>query len=126
DIEPCDLFRSGDQMHPAGDPAHRALDLGVAGMADQDDLAPLIGVALAFDMYLGDQRAGRVDNRQAALSGALLDLAGDAMGAEDRHRTRRDLIDLVDELGTLGAQPLDDMAIVHDLMPDIDRRPIFL
>ena len=51
------------------DPAHRALDLGMAGMADQDDLAALVGVALALDMHLGDQRAGRVDHRQAALAG---------------------------------------------------------
>ena len=77
-------------------------------------------------MDLGDQRAGRIDDRQAALPCALLDLAGDPMGAEDRDRAGRDLVDLVDELRPLGAQSLDDVAVVHDLMPHIDRRPIFL
>ena len=52
----------------AGDLADRALDLGVAGMADQDDLAALGGVALALVVHLGDQRAGGVDHRQAALA----------------------------------------------------------
>ena len=33
---------------------------------------------------------------------------------------------LVDKPGTLGVQPLDYLAVVHDLMPDIDRRPVFL
>ncbi len=95
-------------------------------MADQDDLAPLVGVALAFDVHLGDQRAGRVDHRQAALAGAALDRAGDAMRAEDRHAARRDLVDLVDEPRALGAQPLDDVTVVDDLVPDIDRRAVFL
>ena len=54
-------------MHPAGDPAHRAVDLGMAGMADQDDLATLVGIALALDVHFRDQRAGGVDDRQAAL-----------------------------------------------------------
>ena len=121
-----DLLGLRDQMHLAGDPAHRAFDLGMAGMADQDDLAALIGVALALDMHLGDQRAGRVDDRQAALAGARLDRAGDAVRAEDRDRARRDLVDLVDKARALGAQPLDDVPVVHDLVPDIDRRPVFL
>src|SRR3981081_1312816 len=88
-FEPGALLGPRDQVHPAGDPAHRAFDLGVAGMADQDDLAPLIGIALPLDMHLGDQRAGGVDNRQAALAGPPLDLAGHSMGAEDRDRARR-------------------------------------
>ena len=60
-------------MHRPGDLAHRAFDLGMAGMADQDDLAALVGIALALDMDLGDQRAGRVDDRQPALGRIRLD-----------------------------------------------------
>src|SRR5256885_3740454 len=44
------LFRSflrfRDEVHLAVDPAHGAFDLGVAGVADQDDLASLGSVAL--------------------------------------------------------------------------------
>ncbi len=121
-----DLLGGRDQMHAAVDPPHRAVDLGMAGMADQDDLAALIGVALALDMDLGDERAGRVDHRQPALGGPLLDRAGDAVGAEDRDAARRDLVDLVDEMRSFGAQPLDDVAVVDDFVADIDRRAIFL
>src|SRR5665213_2127490 len=62
----------------------------------------------------------------AALAGARLDRAGDAVRAEDRHRARRNLVDLVDEPRTLGAQPLDDVPVVHDLVADVDRRPVLL
>ncbi len=48
------------------------------------------------------------------------------MGAEDRDLAFGDLVQLVDEFGTLGAQALDHVPVVHDLMPDIDRRPEFL
>src|SRR6266576_55671 len=120
------LLGPRDQMHAASDSAHRAFDLRMAGMPDQDDLAALIGVALPLDMHLGDERTGRVDDRKAALPRPLLDLARDPMSAEDRHRARRDLVDLVDELRPFGAQPLDDMAVMHDLVPDIDRRAVLL
>ena len=59
------------------------------------------------------------------VGGALLDRAGDAVGAEDRDAARRDLVDLVDEMRPFAAQPLDDMAVVDDLVADIDRRAIF-
>ena len=94
-------------------------------MPDQDDLAALIGVALALDMHLGDQRAGRVDDRQAARGGAFLDRAGDTMGAEDRDAARRHLVDLVDKMRPFAAQPLDDVPVMDDLMAHIDRRPVF-
>src|SRR5258708_32946067 len=99
-------------MDAAADAAHRALDLGVAGMADQDDFAALIGVALPLAMDLGDERAGRVDDGEAAVLGRRLDGAGDAVRAEDGDAARRDLVELVDELGALGAQTLDDVAVL--------------
>src|SRR5207249_4609999 len=49
-----------------------------------------------------------------------------AMRAEDRHRARRHLVDLVDVLRALRAQPLYDVAVVHDLVTHVDRRTIFL
>ena len=56
--------------------------------------------------------------------GTLLDRARDAVGAEDGDAAGRDLVDLVDETRALGAQPLDDVAVVHDLVPDVDRRAV--
>jgi hypothetical protein len=45
--------------------------------------------------------------------------------AEDSNPAVRDFIDLVDKVRPLGAQPVDDVAVMDDLMADIDRRPIF-
>src|SRR6185312_14564546 len=120
------ILDRGDEMDRAGNAAHRALDLGMAGMTDQDHVLALGGVALAFAMHLGDQRAGRVDHRQVAFLGALLDGARHAMGAEDGDAARRHLVDLLDEAGALGAQALDDMPVVDDLMADIDGWAVFL
>jgi len=113
-------------MHAADDPPHRADDFRMEGMPDQDDLTALIGVALALDMDFRDEWASRVDDRQAARSGPILDRAGDAVGAEDRDAARRHLVDLVDEMRPFAAQPLDNVTVVDDLMTDIDRRAVFL
>src|SRR4029079_2525051 len=109
-----------------GDAAHRAFDLGMTGMADQDDLPPLVGVALPLDMDFRHQRACCVDNRQPALPGQPLDFAGNTVRAEDRYRTRRYLVDFIYKASTLCAQTFDDMSVVHNFVPDIDRRAILV
>ena len=77
-------------------------------------------------MHLGDQRTGGVDHRQVPLGGQLLDPLGDAVGGEDGHRAGRDFVQLVDEHRAAGAQILDHVAVVHDLVTHIDRRAVFL
>ena len=111
-------------MNLALDAADGAFDLGMPLMADEDDLAPVSGIALAFLVDLGDQRAGGVDHRQAAPLGRVFDRLADAMGAEHGDRALRYLVDLVDEHGALVAQGLDDMFVVDDLVAHIDRRPV--
>ena len=57
----------------------------------------------------------------------LLDHApGDPVGAEDHDPAGRHVVGLVDEHGALGAEVLDDGAVVDDLVPDVDRRPVQL
>jgi hypothetical protein len=46
------------------------------------------------------------------------------MGTENRHGSRRDLIDLVDEQGAFRPQSLDDVPIVDDFVADVDRRAV--
>jgi hypothetical protein len=48
------------------------------------------------------------------------------MGAENRDRAVRNLFQLLDEAGALGLQAVDDMAVMDDFVPHIDRRPEFL
>ncbi len=113
-------------MHLGRHLADRALDLSMAGMADQHDLAALGGVAASLVVHLGDQRTGGVDHRQVSLGGQLLDPLGDTVGGEDGHRARRDLVQLVDEHRATGAQVLHDVPVVHDFVTHIDRRAVFL
>ncbi len=114
------------QRHRRRDLPHRAFDLGVAGMADQDQLAALADIALALVVHLGDQRAGGVEHRQAARAGLLLDALGDAVRGEHRHGIRRYLRELLDEHCALGLQVLDDVLVVHDLVTHVDRRAVLL
>src|SRR5262249_21613369 len=87
---------------------------------DQHHLAALARVALALQMHFGYERTGRVDHRQRALPGIVDHGAGDAMGAEDSDAARRNVGDLLDEAHALRAQSLDHVAVVHDLVSDID------
>ena len=96
------------------------------GVADQDQGAALSDVALALVVDLGHQRAGRVEHRDVACGGLLLDRLCDAMGAEDRHRIGRHLGKVLDEARALGLQALDHMAVVDDLVAHVDRRTVFL
>ncbi len=122
DVEGRHVPHGLHQVNAAVDLADGALDLGMPGMADQHDLAALGGVAAALGVDLGDQRAGGVDHREAAVGRDLFHRAGDAVRAEDRHGAGRHLAQLVDEHGAPLAQALDDVPVVHDLVTDVDGR----
>ena len=93
-------------------------------MADQDDLKTLFGIALAFLVHLGDQRAGRVEHRQGPVGRSILDRLGDAVGAENGNRTVRNFVQLLDEAGALGGEFTHDPFVVHNLVAHIDRRSV--
>ena len=48
------------------------------------------------------------------------------MGAENGDAARRNLVQIVDEMRALGPETLDHVAVVHDLVAHIDRRPVFV
>jgi hypothetical protein len=77
-------------------------------------------------MDLGHQRAGGIEDRQAADGGFLLHAPGHAVGAEYGDRQRRHLRQILNEDRAFVLQAFDHVFIVDDLMPDIDRRTIFL
>ncbi len=121
-----DLIDVLDQQDRAGNLAHGALDLGMAGMADQDQRAALGDVPLALIVDLGDQRAGGIEHRKPAGSGFFLDAAGHAVGAEHGHGAGRNLGEVLDEDRAFVLQALDHVFVMHDLVPDIDRRAVLL
>ncbi len=114
------LFNALNKQHRPRDLPHRALDLGVAGVADQDQGAALADVALPLIVNFRDQRAGGIEHRKVARGGLFLDAAGDAMGAEDRDRFRRNLGQFLDEDCAFVLQALDHVFVMHDLMAHVD------
>ena len=120
-IERLHVGDGGDQMHLGVDLADGALDLWVAGVADQDHGPAVADIALGLGVDLGNQRAGGVEHRQAASGGGLDHRAGHAVGAEDGVCAVGHLVELLDEDGALGLEIIDHMAVVDDLVTHIDR-----
>ena len=101
---------------------HRALDLGVTLVADQDHLAALARKARNLHVHLGHQRAGRVEHAQLATARLGLHGLRHAVRAEDHGRAVRHLVELVHEHRTHAAQAVHHEAVVHDLVAHVDRR----
>ena len=107
--------------------AERADHLGMAGMADQHDLAAALVMDFGLAVDLGHQRAGGVEREEIAALGFRGDRFRHAMGGEDHRRLGvRDFVELLDEHRALGLQALDHVAVVHDLVADVDRRAVAL
>ena len=93
----------------------------MSGVTDEDQLAALRDIAGRLLVDLGDKRAGGVVDDELARRRLALDGFGDAVGAENGDGVRRDLGEVFDEARAFGLQPVDDMLVVDDLMPNIDR-----
>ena len=102
----------------------RALDLRMPGVTDEDALPALVLVMTDLHVDLGDQRADGVEDLEAPPCAFLAHRLGDPVGAEDHGAVVGNIVKLVNEHGTLGAQAIDDILVVDDLVADIDRRPI--
>ena len=76
-------------------------------MADQDDQAALPDVASALAVNLRDERAGCIQNPQAARLRILLHPPRDPVRAEDGDRSRGDLRQIFDETRPFCAEALD-------------------
>src|SRR5207247_8756592 len=77
-----------------------------------------------LDVHLGDERTCRVEYAQSTRVGLAAHRLRDPMGAEDHRAARRDFGQLLDEHGALALQVLDDVPVVHDLVPDVARRAV--
>ena len=127
DLERVDVGLGLDQHDVVGRLAHRALDLLVAGVADQDDRVVLGGELQRLAVDLGHQRARRVDRLQLPALGVRVHRRRDAVGGEDGDRALGDrVVELVDEDRAALAQGLDDVLVVHDLLAHVDRRAVQL
>ena len=125
DIKQVHVAFGLDQMNLAGDLSDRAFDFRVAGMPDEDQRPPLRDIALSLVVNLGDQGTRCVENRQAARGCLIYHRLGDTMRAEDCHRIRRNLGNLLDEASTFRLQVIHDTPVMHDFMAHIDRCLVF-
>ena len=113
------------------DQAHRAIrnlaesadDLRVAGVADKQDVPALLDKPLGLAVDLGHERAGGVHIGQAAVLRFGRHRLRNAMRRENHRPVVGNLVQLVDKDGAEALEPLDDKAVVDDLVPYIDRRP---
>src|SRR5258707_15629088 len=83
-----------------------------------------VGVTPSLRMNLGDERADRIDDAQAAALAALADRRCDSVRGQDADLSGRDLLLVVDEDGPEKLEPTDDMVVGDDLMADVDRRAL--
>src|SRR3954470_4262299 len=98
----------------------------MAAMTDHDDLAALLAHPCDLDVHFRHQRARRIEDAQTARLGVLPHRLGHAVSAEYPRATRRHLGQVFDEYRTLHPQIVDDVLVVDDFVPNIDRRPMDL
>ena len=75
-------------------------------------------------MHLGYKRTGGVENAEAPALRLFRHRPRHAVGREDDRRTLGHLGKIVDEDRAALTQTVDDRAVVHDLVPDIDGRAV--
>ena len=101
---------------------HGAFHLRMAGVTDEDHVAPLARVALHLHVHLGHQRAGGIEHGEAARARLLLDRIGNPVRGEDHGAPVGHLGQLVDEDRAQPPQPLDHVSVVNDFVAHVDRR----
>ena len=122
-------FRLGDVLHEhrrIRRLAHRADDLLVAGMADQDDGVAVRRVAPRLHVHLRHERAGRVDDVVAERLRGGVHGGSDAVRGEDDRRADGRLGLGVDEDRAAGLELAHDVDVVDDLLAHVDRRAVVL
>ncbi len=95
-------------------------------MTDEQDVLALFDLPFGLAVNLTHQWAGGVDIQHLAPFGFCRDRFGHSMRAEHDRCVVRHLVEFLDEDRALRLQAVDDITIVHDFMPDIDRGTVFL
>src|SRR5262249_15547198 len=126
-FQALDLGRALDDFDALGRLAARADDLVVRLVPDEHDPVAALGEFPHLAVDLLDERAGRVDH---ALEAALARLAPyfgrDPVRAEHEPRLRGHFVDGLDEDDAAAGEVLDHVAVVDDLVKDVERRAVFL
>jgi hypothetical protein len=121
------VHRRLDQRHRARRHLPESADhLGMPGMADEHDMFALRHQPFGLTMDLRHQRAGRVEIGQAAILRGRRHRFGHAVRGKHHRHALGHFAQFLDEHRALRAQRIHDIFVVDDLVPDIDRRTVFL
>jgi hypothetical protein len=91
-------------------------------VADEDDRVAALRVAAHPGVHLRHERTGRVDDREPAALGRALDRGSDAVRGEHDRRALGHVLDALDEDRARPFEVADDLVVVDDLPPDVQRR----
>src|ERR1700686_518641 len=116
------LWRAYDLRHDRS-LAERSNYFVLVAMPDKHQRIALLGKLYGFHMYLGDQRAGRIDHAQSSLLAGFADLRGNSVPAINYPLPIGDLFHAVHEYRALALKFFDYKAVVDDLLAHVDRRP---
>ena len=120
--ERLDLLGIADDLSNQRSFAEGADDFVVIVVTDEDQRIAFFGELDGFDVNLGDQRAGGVDDAQAAPGAVFANFGRNAVSAVDDALAVGNFIFAIDEDGALAAEFIDHKAVVDDLFADVDGR----
>jgi hypothetical protein len=113
------VLDGGDQPNLRRGLPHRALDLLVPRVADEQDLVTHPCETDRLQVHFGHERAGRVDHAQASRGGRGPHLRRNAVRGEDRRGPVGHLVELLYEPHAARLEVAHDVAVVDDLPPDV-------
>ena len=125
-LEPLDVLDRLDENDRIGSLAHRADDLLVPRVADEHDGVALGCVTPGLNVHLGHERARRVDRVQLPLRGALVNGRSNAVRGKNDRRPDRRVGFRLDEDRPAILEVANNVSVVNDLMPNVNRRPVVL
>jgi hypothetical protein len=97
------------------------------GMTDEHDLTAAAMMDLGLAVHLGDERAGGIEREEIAALCLIRNRFRHAVSREDHRRVGlRNFVEFLDKDRSLRFEALHHVAVVHDLMPHIDRRAVAL
>ena len=103
--------------------AQNSLNLDVIAMSDHRDRSPLPGMPGDFEMHLGHERTGSVENAEPEGLGLCVNLRRRPVGAQDDTGSGGNFREFFDEYSAATAEAFDHHIIVNDGVTD-ENRPV--
>lgn len=112
------ILDGADELHRRF--THRAFDFLMTRMPDEDQRIAVSGESNSFQVNLGHQGAGGINDSKTALLSLRAHLGRNPVGAEDAGGSFGNLMDIVNKNDASTTEVFNDMAIVNDLVEDIN------